>query len=581
MTASIVRGWEWAMHALWAEGDMKCNVRVVDTVLMASGQPTRWLFASKHGTIAKKKDDHLDLSSIRDRFLRLSMHPRNPNSYVAHALFRNGSRILVNAAQLDELLFETPTKSRGLLGLQAHVVSAAHETLVASVKGSQCSVSSVGEPVSPRLRKEIELAATEIVRFLEATAHVSVAKLDAEFAVDEDNVLWLVHLAQVTTSDKKLVASQSLPTLHALEKSDGAGSKCRGEFCRVACQALPGLFPSAIAPQTPPLEDTGQRFKIGYNNIALARLEMHFLHANPASNPDVALEWAAFDAAQRTELGRSNPSHFYKLVGVCPNCNRIYAHLQTLRQNHFRHPDADDHRLEAPRQDVKKSKKKAPSFLAKGGPLWSNNVEKSATDDVMPALQLSQDQQHEAAFLAELAKHATPRRDKANAPPPEEEDAAPPLHERPPPKRKDGKKRAKGPQSADNQPNVLAHFEAEWNQVESANRSLVQENHDLRTQLELHERQYVQSRSSSELALDTATNAIDSRRSLRRRSRRTTCSRNNPSSSRSASPPCTRNSRTRSRRKTRCSSGGSLKSTTTAINSSRIRPRKTPRSAAL
>ncbi|CAK4132403.1 unnamed protein product [Aphanomyces euteiches] len=502
MTASIVRGWEWAMHALWAEGDLKCNVRVVDTVFLdaASGQPTRWLFASKHGTIAKKKDDHLDLSSIRDRFLRLSMHPRNPNSYVAHALFRNGSRVLVNAAQFDELLFETPTKSRGLVGLQAHVVSAAHETLVASVKGSQCSVSSVGEPpvVSPRLRKEIELAATEIVRFLEATAHVSVAKLDAEFAVDDDNVLWLVHLAQVTTSDKKLAASQSLPTLHAVEKSDG-GAKCRGEFCRVACHALPGLFPSA--PQTlPPLEDTGQRFKIGYNNIALARLEMHFLHANAASNAEIALEWAAFDAAQRTELGRSNPSHFYKHVGVCANCNRIYAHLQTLRQNHFRHPDAaDDHRLEAPppRQEaVKKAKKKRFQ-----GPPCSNNGEKSATDDVMPALlQLSQDQQHEAAFLAELAKHSTPRQNDVKLP--EEEDAAPPRHERPPSKRKDGKKRAKGPSSAENY--VLSHFQAEWNQVESANRSLVQENHDLRTQLELQERQHSHERHRLTQELTTA-----------------------------------------------------------------------------
>ncbi|RHY31902.1 hypothetical protein DYB32_003064 [Aphanomyces invadans] len=351
---TVLRGWEWTQHALWRE-DVKCNVRMVDTVFFdqQTNRPSRWLFASKHGTISKKKDDHLTYDSIRDRFLRLSAHPQNTNKFVAYCLYRNGNRKLLNAAQFDDLInaLDAPrasSKAPSILGFQGYVVGRTDPpiTLVATVKSGQCVVVAVhqhtGEGidhvVSLRLRKEVEQATTDITQFLRQAAHVAVVKLTAEFVEADENVLWLVHVPNAAVqSDDDLMRFMGM-TAH--------------------------------------------------NPLATA-----------------------------------------------------------------------------------------------------------------PTLDSLQDQQHEAAFLAELAKHSTPQEGSPrNSPPEDEVDNVPlPAIAKEPLTRSFTKKSSKKDHRSNHQP-VLAQFEHEWNQVDHANRSLMQENQALRDRLHQIETQYrVEKKQSKQL----------------------------------------------------------------------------------
>ncbi|RLN94873.1 hypothetical protein DYB28_001294, partial [Aphanomyces astaci] len=509
-----------------------------DTVFFdpQTNRPSRWLFASKHGAISKKKDDHLALESIRDRFLRLSVHPRNPQKFVAHCLYRNGNRKLVNAAQFDDLISALGSPRGGakppcMLGLQSFVIPQRDPplTLVATFKDGQCVVSAILQDssdaidntvVSPRLRKEVEYATLEIVQFLQATAHVVVAKLTAEFVVDDEHALWLVHIPNTaihseggsddSMSQQMLQQTQSLPTLKLT--TDG-GPKCRGDFCAVPVNALPGLFP--LSPPSPALlDDTRERFKLGNHHILLGRMGMKYMQVRPSD--DLATEWAAVDSSQRSELGRTNPGNFYKQVHVCPNCNRTYTHIQALRETQFQHLnldalDDDRHHVVGGEQQRPSSTKKNSKAIAKktkfkgGPPLLGPNNNFKPSDELMrfmgvppqdtspaaPSLDLVQDQQHEAEFLAELAKHSTPQTQLRHSSPPEAEDDSsmplPAIIVKPSQRsstKKAPSKRDKSEASNNNNQPVLAQFEHEWNQMDHANRSLMQENQALRDKLQ-------------------------------------------------------------------------------------------------
>ncbi|RHY94681.1 hypothetical protein DYB26_002484 [Aphanomyces astaci] len=515
---TVLRGWEWTQHALWRE-DVKCNVRMVDTVFFdpQTNRPSRWLFASKHGAISKKKDDHLALESIRDRFLRLSVHPRNPQKFVAHCLYRNGNRKLVNAAQFDDLISALGSPRGGakppcMLGLQSFVIPQGDPplTLVATFKDGQCVVSAILQDssdaidntvVSPRLRKEVEHATLEIVRFLQATAH------------------------------QMLQQTQSLPTLKLT--TDG-GPKCRGDFCAVPVNALPGLF--LLSPPTPALlDDTRERFKLGNHHILLGRMGMKYMQVRPSD--DLATEWAAVDSSQRSELGRTNPGNFYKQVHVCANCNRTYTHIQALRETQFQHLnldalDDDRHHdvvggeQQRPSSTKKNSKAIAKKTKFKGGPplLGPNNnfkpsdelmrfmgVPPQDTSPAAPSLDLVQDQQHEAEFLAELAKHSTPQTQLRHSSPPEAEDDSsmplPAIIAKPSQRsstKKAPSKRDKSEASNNNNQPVLAQFEHEWNQMDHANRSLMQENQALRDKLQQLDSQMVTDSRRWQQELNTA-----------------------------------------------------------------------------
>ncbi|OQS04939.1 hypothetical protein THRCLA_02868 [Thraustotheca clavata] len=483
----VVHGWEWATNALWTE-EIKCCVRLIDTVLIEGGRPTRWLFASKHGTITKKKDDHLDLYAIADRFVRLSQHPKNTMQYTAYVLFRNGNRKLMDETQLREMIemLLAPTRAPAVTGIYAYVQPNEMGTMYAveyKAKGgilvtkqsNSAQMLDPGDAVPLKIRKEIERIVGNVVQFLQSSAQVYIEKMLAEFVVDDDNVLWLMHIPH-TVAMSTLNQSQSLPALP--QSNVNESTKCRGEFCRMKCSDLPGLYPPPHSSRVP-LEDTGQRFKIGFNNVLLARAEMQFL-----LNPNIdSAQWKQADSAQRAELGRSNPSHFYKQVTVCPNCNQIYAHLQNLRQNSFRNENSqrEDNEERTEATVIKKSKKKAkPKF--DNQPTNHSNLKPSDTllqfmgvpqVEATQSTSYSDDQIHEAAFMAELAKQSqllaplSTRQPEVDSPNPEI----------PPPKKSTHKKKSK-----DNQ-TILTQFEDEWNQVEASNKAYLSENVKLKETL--------------------------------------------------------------------------------------------------
>ncbi|OQR87135.1 hypothetical protein ACHHYP_09489 [Achlya hypogyna] len=485
---SKTRGWDWAQAALWAE-DAKCAVRMVDVVFFEpdGGRPTRWLFASKHGAVAKKKDDHVTLASIRDRFARLSQHPKNTQRWVAYALLRSGARKLLDEAQFVDLFqtLEGPTRSRaGLVGLQAYVQPSAEPfgAIVAEYKA----------PKGVSLLRPASDVPTFSSR--NAAAHdakVTVGKLVAEFTVDDDQGLWLVHIPQtvvVAGNDAPLAQSQSLPSL---AKADAA-AKCAGDFCRMTSADLPGLY--ASAPPTPlPVADTGQRIKIGFNNVLLARATMPFLLARGGDSA----AWLALDQAQRTELGRTNPTTFYKQVGVCANCNQIYAQLQLLRQTNFDvGPEKSLRKVKPSKKDKSNNQPTNHSNLQPSDPLVAFMADASQRDD---------DDAHESAFLAELGRQTqlleplsvrAPQDDSSPAPTP-----VPGKRRKPKPTKEPSGNQASG---------VLAQFEAEWHQVESANKTLVGDNARLAQQLAAAEVTLVQERKqwATDRALLQETNAV-------------------------------------------------------------------------
>ncbi|KAG6947352.1 hypothetical protein JG688_00015589 [Phytophthora aleatoria] len=79
---------------------------------------------------------------------------------------------------------------------------------------------------------------------------------------------------------------------------------------------------------------------MGTNNLLLAHAELDFLKetATLSSTQDdnaLALQWQEADNVFRMELGRSNPTQFYKQVPVCSNCHRVYSEINKVRDTGF------------------------------------------------------------------------------------------------------------------------------------------------------------------------------------------------------------------------------------------------------
>ncbi|GAB9467995.1 hypothetical protein Gpo141_00005323 [Globisporangium polare] len=304
--------------------------------------------------------------------------------------------------------------------------------------------------ISSRLRKEAEHATHTIVDFLQRASGERVQSVALEFVVDVEQKLWFTfaeHVGVAARHDKKNrvegdpasseqqstcvlgARKQSLPTLPATtigsSSSDVGGAKCRGEFCRVPPSSLPGLYScsqsgseddngnnshedngggenatTTMMFDSTAIPDTGQRFKIGNNNVQLAHAEMHFILGKVTgdgggveSKSEVALRWQEADNVLRMELGRSNPTQFYKQVPVCPNCHRIYSELNRVRDNGFRKPGD-----ETPR-GIKHSRS-AAAINAKPSKVLSSASELAKSSSADPSGEF-----YDQLFLAELAKH--------------------------------------------------------------------------------------------------------------------------------------------------------------------------------
>lgn len=150
------------------------------------------------------------------------------------------------------------------------------------------------------------------------------------------------------------------------------------------------------------LPDTGQRFKIGNNNVQLAHAEMNFILGKVTgggggneSKSEIALRWQEADNVHRMELGRNNPTQFYKQVPVCSNCHRIYSGLNRVRDNGFRKPGEETPRVIKHSQSATTVKAKTSK-----GSSSSNHSDLAKSGNIDPSGEYYYDQ----LFLAELAK---------------------------------------------------------------------------------------------------------------------------------------------------------------------------------
>lgn len=399
--------------------------------------------------------------------------------FIAVLVFRDGTRQPLTPVEFQQWLDTlesgggaAATAAQRVAGLQAYIPPSSRSLAPACVaamysssssesgsrvdlvcRDAHCTAPSSNDDapavLPSRLRKEVESAALAVVDALQRASGERVVSGTFEFVVDCEQKLWLTHIEQLEAwrrgdASGESVSSpveqtslgarkQSLPTLQANSSSsasDTSGARCRGEFCTTAPALLPGLF--CVSPSetdehegednnsrsagAAALPDTGQRFKIGNNNVQLAHAEMSFLQGrvgdggSPGESPaERALRWQEADNVLRTELGRANPTQFYKQVAVCANCFRVYSELNRARANGFRQPAGA-----ATPHDAMVRPSKSTSALKAAPP----SSTPSGTD---PSTAL-----YDQLFLAELAKHddggdgdaGRPEREDASGRPP-------------------------------------------------------------------------------------------------------------------------------------------------------------------
>jgi hypothetical protein len=253
MLASNVESqpWRWTARALAPgvsaeEGrKVKCDVRLLDTVFFSpSGADdategaggglntaeSTWLFTSKHGTVALKKQEQVAEAKIVERFTRFAMmNPLNVDEIVGKALSPGGEERNLRSDDLERLL-----QSNGGGGTSEAVQvylrprDGADETFVAEytvdeqLRGIENHAGTVrlkrrvggnsrGQPEEtlpstwdPAARSDMEAAVRAMVRHIEATqnesratdsgSRLTVPHMRAEFILDDNHQAWLTHV---------------------------------------------------------------------------------------------------------------------------------------------------------------------------------------------------------------------------------------------------------------------------------------------------------------------------------------------------------------------------------------------------
>ncbi|KAF4043339.1 hypothetical protein GN244_ATG04381 [Phytophthora infestans] len=404
---------------------------MVDTIILYHNSDSShidsylWLFTGKSGAISRKrmsKDGSLPVAKIRERFLQLSGRSSDKSvDSMAVVNFLDGTRKVVGIDEFEEILHALENKrgvssfGRKIEGLQPYISSISDESHVQvefeiSRDGSavpdvkiERRAGYINNPnettplqLSSSKSKEVEKITTKVVSYLSKTTNARVVGATLEFVCDSNQIVWLTHISHVELqqiSDKAagamLQKKASLPNLQSAIKGENS-VKCRGEFCETSVTSLPGLarWVTMLRNQNDNnldetevdhvvVEDTGQRFKIGNNNLLLAHAELDFLKDTSALSSQLddnalAIQWQEADNVFRMELGRPNPTQFYKQVPVCSNCHRVYTEINKFR-------DA--------------------GFQLKSTLNSDQNVEESKENDL-------QDEIFEEMFLEELAKQS-------------------------------------------------------------------------------------------------------------------------------------------------------------------------------
>ncbi|KAG2781783.1 hypothetical protein Pcac1_g8247 [Phytophthora cactorum] len=389
----VCHGWEWAHASLWNEGN-KCGVRMADTIILDHNADSGhidsylWLFTGKSGAISRKrmsKDGLLPVAKIRERFLQISGRSSDKSvDSVAVVNFLDGTRKVVGIDEFEEILHALDGKrgvssyGKKVEGLQPYIPSSdeSHIQVEFEISRDGSVVRDVkierragyindGTKTTPLqlssgISKEVENTTIAVVSYLSRTADSQVVGATLEFVVANSQILWLTHISHVElqqNSEKavgtSLQKTSSLPNLQSTVTAKGESVvKCRGEFCQNSLASLPGLarLVTMLRNQNDNnldddldqavLDDNGQRFKMGNNNLLLAHAELDFLKetATLSSTQDdnaLALQWQEADNVFRMELGRSNPTQFYKQVPVCSNCHRVYSEINKVRDTGF------------------------------------------------------------------------------------------------------------------------------------------------------------------------------------------------------------------------------------------------------
>lgn len=413
-----------------------------------------WLFTQKNGAIARKKTrdtvtGDVPIGHIRERFVSLasrwSSSQVKPDTqsppYIAVLCYANGSRQLVEPADFQDVLgsldptsstWEVGRKDINLLGFYAFIPSEGEVPSFIRVlydssrdidiqrgdgyyQTQKCTPSKT--QIASQLRAQVSAAANAVVDQLNRNANGGrIHNITMEFVVDIERKLWLTYLDQVTikfdharTADgiTSTPRSQSLPNLlesnaRSNQTDSGPVLKCRGEFCQYTPSSLLGLYPRPGRDEDSDnqdggyanvIPDNGVRVKMGNSSLLLAHAELDFIMGKISSSDtkSLALRWQEADNVFRMELGRTNPTQFYKQVSVCLNCHRFYSELSKLRDNGFMHQSS--------------SNSSAISQLSKRRGVKGK---KDAVATTAIKLADPSTEYYDQMFLAELARHSNP-----------------------------------------------------------------------------------------------------------------------------------------------------------------------------
>jgi hypothetical protein len=290
------RTWNWTLNSLWIEGaETRCNLRIIDTVLFdtASNQPERWLFTSKSGTVAKKKEANITYTKIKERFCRFALaNPNNTEKSVCMQLTADGQQNILDQQDFAALISKAeagglrntaalqcylrPKGGEGFTYRNEYILEAGRATT--QTKRIKIGGSRAQGLTESALTVSLDTHTSNIINYIQQYRQTKVMKAVVDYVVDDNNEVWLSHVpwlfttgparkekvskrtkkkpskgasalvAQENDGHETLRTSQSLPAVRvktpdtSLPASNSNSSSCKGEYCYIPLNSFPGLL---------------------------------------------------------------------------------------------------------------------------------------------------------------------------------------------------------------------------------------------------------------------------------------------------------------------------------------------------
>ena len=118
------KSWRWVCESLQAgtsQGD-RCNLNMLDTIMLANGRPVSWAFTNKTGQVLRKGDNKLRIENIAKQFSRTAStygKKKNPDSIALVVLENDPSRN--QFVKADEVLEYLRAPSASAISFQSFV----------------------------------------------------------------------------------------------------------------------------------------------------------------------------------------------------------------------------------------------------------------------------------------------------------------------------------------------------------------------------------------------------------------------------------------------------------------------------